>query len=98
MITQRYGKLIDGGIEYATIPIMVDGVETWTNDPAVYASIGYLPIAYTDKPKTEGYWYEVSYVERNGVIVREWIAHEIPVTDEISDAEALAIITGGAAV
>ena len=96
MVTTKYGKLVDGRVQYMPIPLTVGDVPTWTNDPAIYAAEGYLPVEHHAKPVREGYWYELSWQEQDGVIRQTWVEHEIPPTDEISDREALAIITGGA--
>lgn len=96
MITTKYGKLTGNHIEYMPIPLTVNGVPTWTNDPAIYAAERYLPVEHNNRPQREGYWYELAWVEQDGVIVQTWVEHENPHTDQISDAEALAIITGGA--
>lgn len=101
MTNTNYGKLVDGALVYANTPITINDIPTWTNDPAIYAAEGYLPVVRSDMPKQDGYWYEMTYVEQDGAIVQTWIEHEIPVpepTDEISDSEALAIITGGVTV
>ncbi len=96
MIDKNFGKIESNVFGYAPVPIIVDGIATWTNDPAVYAAEGYLPVEHTSKPQREGYWYELTWVEQDGVIVQTWVEHENPPTDQISDAEALSIITGGA--
>lgn len=96
MITKDYGKIVDGNLIYAPVPLPVGGVPTWTNNPAIYAGEGYLPVQHSEKPEREGYWYERVWEEQDGVIRETWVEHEIPPTNEISDAEALAIITGGA--
>lgn len=96
MITTKYGKLVDGRVQYMPIPLPVSGVPTWTNDPAIYAGEGYLPVEHHEKPIREGYWYELTWVEQDGKIVQTWVEHENTTTDEIPDSEALAIITGGA--
>lgn len=89
-----YAKFVDGIMRYAPYPLILDGVETWTNDPALYAAEGYLPVVFTDKPMRAGYVYTSQFIEQDGKLVQTWIEHEVPPTDEISDAEAFAIITG----
>ena len=96
MTNTNYGKLVDGALVYANTPIMVGDTLVWTNDPAIYAAEGYLPVVRTDMPQQDGYWYDLTWVEQDGAIVQTWVEHEIPQTDEISDSEALEIITGGA--
>lgn len=97
MVTQNFGKIENGEMVYAPTPLSINGIPTWTNDPAIYAVEGYLPIVHSDMPERDGYWYELTYQVRDGVIVQTWVEHEIPQTDEISDSEALSIITGGTA-
>lgn len=96
MKTAKYGRLEAGKIQYADVPLVIDGVQVWTNDPAVYATAGYLPVMMAEKPQKDGYIYTCEFVELDGAIVQVWTEHEIPQTDEITDSEALAIITGGA--
>lgn len=98
MQNRNYGKLVDGNLQIAQNPLVVDGQRVWTNDPAVFQAQGYSPITYTDRPEREGYYYTDSYELQNGAIVQVWTEHEIPpITDdtELSDSEAIAVILGG---
>ena len=98
MVNINYGKLVDGKIQYAPVPLNIDGTETWTNDPTVFALQGYLPVVNTEEPVRDGYFYTFSWVEEDNQIKRVWVEHAVPEPsddDEIPDSEALAIITGG---
>lgn len=95
-------KLINNEILYAPNQIQqeIDGNMYTTYNPTdkMLAELGWLPLVYTDMPNNaiNGYHYEVTYTEQNNEIVQDWELVEDPeISDEISDAEALAIILGG---
>ena len=99
-----YAKLINGVFTPAPRKIQTtmdqDGE---TVDYTVYnpleqqlAEAGYLPVVYADVPDSApaGFSYESGWEEREGAIVQVWTLVTSP--EELSDAEALEIITGGA--
>ena len=88
-----YGKLIDGELRGALRPIRTENGDVFTNDPALLLQYGYKPIILTEYP-SDGKSYVGSWTETETEITQVWT--EQPQTDEISDSEALEIITGGA--
>lgn len=93
-----YAKIIDEQIVFAPkiIERIVNGVSYTTLNPtdAMLAEQGWLPVVYTEMPDDPplGYDYLATYTEENGEIVQDWELVET----ELSDAEALSVITGGA--
>ena len=85
-----YGKLIDGELRGAPRPIKTAYGDVFTNDPAVYLANGYKPIIMAEYP-SDGKSYIDSWAETETEITQIWT--ELPQTDEISDSEALSIIT-----
>ena len=92
----KYAKLNDGSISYAPNPILYNGL--WFGNPpgSVYEAEGYKPVTYTDQPEPLGVgrWIE-TWTETEDAIVQGWVWHEAADEDEISDTEALALLTGG---
>ena len=71
-----------------------DGENIVTNPPAeIITAHGFKPLIEEDKPIDTGYTYSPVWSQTDENIVRSWVAGEE--TDEISDSEALSIITGG---
>lgn len=85
-----YGKLKNGALYIAPTPLKTDGWDVFTNDPRVYLANGYKPIILTEYP-SDGKSYIDSWTETETEITQIWT--ELPQTDEISDSEALSIIT-----
>ena len=85
-----YGKLIDGELRGAPRPIRTENGDVFTNDPALLLQYGYKPIILTEYP-SDGKSYIDSWAETETEITQIWT--ELPQTDEISDSEALSIIT-----
>ena len=85
-----YGKLIDGELRGAPRPIKTENGDVFTNDPALLLQYGYKPIILTEYP-SDGKSYIDSWAETETEITQIWT--ELPQTDEISDSEALSIIT-----
>ena len=88
-----YGKLVDGELRGAPRPIRTENGDVFTTDPALLLHYGYKPIITAEYPSDGGYYTE-SWTETESEIKQIWTAAEPP--EEISDAEALEIITGGA--
>lgn len=85
-----YAKIINGAIIYAPKKInrIIGGQEYTTFNPTgeMLEEQGWKPVVYTDEPETpEGYHYEATYSEENGVIVQG----QILVQDEITEESAL---------
>ena len=85
-----YGKLVNGELRGAPRPIRTENGDVFTNDPALLLQYGYKPIILTDSP-SDGKSYTSSWTETETEITQIWT--ELPQTDEISDSEALSIIT-----
>lgn len=92
----RYAKLINGSISYAPNPILHNGL--WYGNPPeeIYGAEGYKPVRFTDQPEPLGVgWWVETWTETEDAIVQGWTWHEATDEDEISDTEALELLTGG---
>lgn len=88
---RNYGKLNENGtLVYAPIPLVIDGVNFWTNDAQKYLEHGYFPIEHTDEPVKEGFYYTLEHEQQENKIVEKWIEHEE--SNEISGDEFLSIV------
>lgn len=80
----KYAKLIDSYPQFATNPILHNGL--WYGNPpgSVYEAEGYKPVVYTDPPGEpgEGYQWSETWSETDTEIVQGWVLVEIPITDE----------------
>ena len=85
-----YGKLVNGELRGAPRPIKTSEGDVFTTDPALLLQYGYKPIITAEYPSDGGYYTE-SWTETDTEITQVWT--EIPQMDEISDSEALSIIT-----
>ena len=85
-----FGKLVNGELRGAPRPIKTADGDVFTNDPALLLQYGYKPIILTAYP-SDGKSYIDSWAETETEIAQIWT--ELPQTDEISDSEALSIIT-----
>ena len=85
-----YGKLVNGELLGAPRPIKTADGDVFTNDPSIYLANGYKPIILAEYP-SDGKNYIDSWTETETEITQIWT--ELPQTDEISDSEALSIIT-----
>ena len=85
-----YGKLVNGELRGAPNPLKTEESYIFTNNAAIYLANGYKPIILTDSP-SDGKSYASSWAETETEITQIWT--ELPQTDEISDSEALSIIT-----
>ena len=87
----RYGKLIDGAVEYA--PNKIKDGDSITYNPTVetLTALGYMPVVVTDAPQTEtGYQAVGEWVIEDGQIVLKWHIEEAEPTAE----EIVEILTG----
>lgn len=92
----RYAKLINAYPTYAPNPILHAGL--WYGNPpsSVYEAEGYKPVSLTDQPEPPGVgWWVETWTETEDAIVQGWTWHEATDEDEISDTEALELLTGG---
>ena len=85
-----FGKLVNGELRGAPNPLKTEESYIFTNNAAIYLANGYKPIILTDCP-SDGKSYIDSWAETETEITQIWT--EPPQTDEISDSEALSIIT-----
>ena len=92
----RYAKLINGSVAYAPNPITVNGSRIGNPPISVYEAEGYKPVSITDQPAPSGSgWWVKTWTETENAIVQGWTWHEAADEDEISDTEALELLTGG---
>lgn len=69
----NFGKLVEGVLDLAPAALIVGNEQYICNSAARYASAGYLPITYADKPEdTDEGHYEAVYTESDGKIVQSW--------------------------
>lgn len=73
----KYAKLIDNDLHYASYPLIIDSIPTWTNDEKVFNEQGYYQVVETKRPVKDGYFYVGTYQEQDGKIIRVWEEHEI---------------------
>ena len=96
----RYAKLDENSnFEFAQLPLVIDGVNVWTNIEAEYNKLGFYEITRTEMPEKEGYYYTDFWELENNKIVQRWQEHENPVpepTEEEQYAEAARILLGEA--
>lgn len=96
----RFAKLNEsGGLEYAPLPLVINGENVWTNIEGTYNEQGYNLIERTDTPIKEGYYYTDYWELENNKIVQRWEEHENPIpepTEEEQYAEAARILLGEA--
>lgn len=92
----RYAKLIDGSISYAPNPILHNGMIRYNPPGSVYEAEGYKPVSLANQPEPLGMgrWVK-TWTETEDAIVQGWTWHEATDEDEISDTEALELLTGG---
>ena len=46
-----------GGLEYAPLPLVINGENVWTNIEAEYNALGFYEIKRTEMPEKEGFYY-----------------------------------------
>lgn len=92
----RYAKLINNYPSYAPNPIPHNGMIRYNPPGSVYEAEGYKPVSLTDQPEPLGVgWWIETWTETDDAIVQGWVWHEATDEDEISDTEALELLTGG---
>lgn len=81
-MNKNFGRLDENGnVEYAPVPLIIDGKKVWTNIPEKYLECGFYPIVRTEMPEKEGSYFASVWAFENGKIVQKW--EEISVTEEI---------------
>lgn len=96
----KYAKIKeDGALEYAPLPLVINGKNVWTNIEAEYNALGFYEITRTAIPEKEGYYYTDFWELAENKIVQRWQEHENPIpepTEEEQYAEAARILLGEA--
>lgn len=96
----RFAKLNESGaLEYAPVPLVINGVNVWTNIEAEYNKLGFYEIKRTEMPEKEGFYYTDYWELSENKIVQRWEEHEAPIpepTEEEQYAEAARILLGEA--
>ena len=94
-----FAKLVHDRLEYAPNPILRGGNYIGNPPASEYEAEGYKPVQYADQPEPLGVgWWNESWTETDDAIVQSWEWHEATDEDEISDAEAMQMLTGGESV
>ena len=89
----KYGKLIDGAVEFAPNKIKNGNSITYNPTVETLTALGYMPVIVTDAPQTEtGYQAVGEWVIEDGQIVLRWHIE----TAEPTETEILSILLGGA--
>lgn len=90
-----YAKLINGNLQPAPNPIYIDPWWIGNPTPEMLISEGYKPVRFTDPPTEprEGYQWSEVWSETDTEIVQGWVL--VPVPDDVSADEAMAILFGG---
>lgn len=71
-----FGKLIDGQLQYAPMPLKINGVSVYTNVRNTYFKEGYSAIVRTEMPSKEGYYYTSSWQQTDSRTITEvWEEH-----------------------
>ena len=68
----RYGKMVDGKIEFAKNPLWLGKTMVANPTEKHYIEAGYLPVIMQNIPNNDGYYYEPYYVEVDGKIYQYW--------------------------
>ena len=87
----------DGALEYAPLPLVINGENVWTNIEAEYNALGFYEIKRTAIPEKEGFYYTDFWELADNKIVQRWQEHENPIpepTEEEQYAEAARILLG----
>lgn len=92
----KYAKLNGGYPVFAPNPILHNGMIRYNPPGSAYEAEGYKQVQYTNQPEPLGTgWFIETWTETEEAIVQGWTWHEATDEDEISDTEALAMLTGG---
>ena len=93
-----FGKINEtGDIEYALLPLVIDGENVWTNIPEKYIECGFYPVENTEVPEKDGYYYTSYYVIEDEKCVQKWEEHEIiPEIETATEEEIQEAIREGA--
>ena len=88
-----FGTLIHETMLPAPNPVLWGDTYVGNPDDALYEALGYKPLVLSPQPVPQGDgYYAERWAETDAEIVQSWEWVETP---EISDSEALSILTGG---
>ena len=94
----KFARLDESGeLEYAPLPLVINGEKVWTNIESEYNALGFYEITKTEMPEKEGYYYTSYFELENGKMMQKWEEHENPIpepTEEEQYAEAAKILLG----
>lgn len=94
MVNKYFGKLVNGAVQYAPIPLNIDGLMCFTNDAEKHFNLGYKPIVHTLEPDpVEGFLWMSEWVEYEDRIVLEWHQEEIHIPED-DPTHIIDILTG----
>lgn len=94
MKNMQFGKLVDGAVQYAPMPLVIDGRKVFTNREDIYLAQGYKKIVRTAEPEpVEGFVWTFQWVESDTEISMVWEKIEI-VPDENDPTNIIDILTG----
>lgn len=85
----------NGGLEFAPLPLVIDGANVWTNEEAKYNTLGYYEVVRNKPPVKEGFYYTSCFELENGKMVQKWEEHEEPAQEETDVYGLLDIVTEG---
>lgn len=96
MTNKSFGKLENGALYYAPLPLVINGENIWTNVEKIYNEQGYYAIEWTQAPTKEGYYYTYYWEMENNKIAQRWEEHEEPKSEEtVTETELQAAIQEG---
>ena len=92
-----YGKLIDGELSIAPAVVYLPDRTVCNPSNDLLVELGYKEIILTEAPEVPlGYYSQFSWVEDENTITASWELIAKPADAELTSAEALSIILGGA--
>ena len=89
-----YAMLNNPMLRFAPNPMLHNGRWIGNPPPELYLELGYKPVVWSEQPEPTGDgYYAETWTETDAAILQSWRWVDDP---EISDAEALDIMLGGA--
>ena len=77
----------DGALEFAPLPLVINGKHVWTNIEAEYNKLGFYEIKRTEMPEKEGYYYTDYWELAENKIVQRWEEHENPIPEPTAEEQ-----------
>lgn len=89
-ITDKFGRVVNGAVQYAPKPLVINGQRMWTNNATIYHQNGWFTVRRTPMPTKEGFYYTEYWEEdeEGYEVVQRWREHEI-VEPEPSEIDML---------